>query len=369
MPKPRNPENKGLPSRWQKRHNAYYYQVPPGRESLWEGKKLFRLGSTLPEAYRAWSSRLEELDTARTVEQLADRYTLEHVTTLSPKTQESYRPAIARIRAVFGNMDTIDIEPHHCNTYFDRVKRKHSLATARTDIGVLRSMLSQGLRWGIIRSHPMAGLRFERLAAATDEVHQWQIDAMLSIEPDTRAVLVGQLYTRLKLMLGLRRGDMLRLQFSDFDSEGLRVTLHMTQHTSGVRLFVPFNDPESGETFDEFITLLEEIKAIPPKRSGSRYLFCTQGGEGFIDEETGRADGFDSLWRRFMSKVIEQTEVATRIKEKSLRAFMADESGTLEQAAHRLGQSNTATTERHYRKRPRVVLPLRPSGANETTIP
>ncbi|MFD2271780.1 hypothetical protein ACFS07_13105 [Undibacterium arcticum] len=39
MPKPRNKENKGLPKRWQHTHGAYYYQVPPGLEAGWDGKK------------------------------------------------------------------------------------------------------------------------------------------------------------------------------------------------------------------------------------------------------------------------------------------------------------------------------------------
>lgn len=47
MPKRRNPENKGLPARWTVRHGAYYYRVPPGLESMWEGKTYFHLGRSL----------------------------------------------------------------------------------------------------------------------------------------------------------------------------------------------------------------------------------------------------------------------------------------------------------------------------------
>ena len=47
MPRPRNPENKALPARWRRQHGAYYYQVPPGLEEMWEGKQSFRLGPAL----------------------------------------------------------------------------------------------------------------------------------------------------------------------------------------------------------------------------------------------------------------------------------------------------------------------------------
>jgi hypothetical protein len=47
MPRPRRPENRGLPSRWRFDHGAYYYQVPIGAEGAWDGKRTFRLGKTL----------------------------------------------------------------------------------------------------------------------------------------------------------------------------------------------------------------------------------------------------------------------------------------------------------------------------------
>lgn len=187
---------------------------------------------------------------------------------------------------------------------------------------------------------------------------------MLAIPDDTRAVLVAQHYIRLKVMLGLRRGDMLRLKPSDFKTDGLRCTLRKTEKTSGVKLFIPWADPKTSQEFTEFKTLIESIKsikaikAIKPKRQPEGFLFTAKDGKGFVNEESGRADGFDSLWRRFMAKVIAKTDIDHRIKEKSLRAFVADESGTLEAAAHRLGHTSTTTTERHYRKRARVVLPL-----------
>jgi len=368
MPKKRNAENRGLPARWQHKHNAFYYRVPPGQEGRWDGKTTYRLGSTISDAHREWAKRVEQLDNARTLAQLIDRYSLEHLTTLAVKTRESYSPALSRIRTVFGEVDCTDIEAHHVNIYFDRIKRKHSLATARGDIAVFRGLFSQALRWGAVKVHPMIGLRFEQVAPASDEVHQWQIDAMLGIPADTRAVQLAQHYIRLKLMLGLRRGDMLRLRLSDFKSDGLRCKLRKTEKTSEVKLFIPWVNPKTGREFTEFKTLVESIKAIKPKRGTDGFLFCAQDGAGYVDEDTGRADGFDSLWRRFMAKVISQTDIDKRIKEKTLRAFVADESGTLEAAAHRLGHTSTTTTERHYRKRARVVLPLVDSGKTKHPV-
>src|SRR5688500_700800 len=104
MPKPRNPENRGLPARWKQVHGAYYYQVPPGLESAWDGKKTFRLGKTLPEAYRTWSTRVDRQDKASTVGQLLDRYALEVVPAKEPTTRAGNVLAMATLRKVFGTM-------------------------------------------------------------------------------------------------------------------------------------------------------------------------------------------------------------------------------------------------------------------------
>jgi hypothetical protein len=115
MPRKRMPENKGLPLRWRLVHGAYYYQVPKEMRPLWNGKYLFRLGKTLPEAYREWADRLVTTDKAKTISQLLDRYAMEVVPTKAMKTQRSNGQYITRLRAVFGAVALKEIKPqHHC---------------------------------------------------------------------------------------------------------------------------------------------------------------------------------------------------------------------------------------------------------------
>src|SRR5690242_896409 len=76
MPRKRRKENEGLPARWVSEHGAYFYQVPAGLEDRWDGKRKFRLGASLPEAYAEWARRLEDVDGAKTIGALLDRYAL-----------------------------------------------------------------------------------------------------------------------------------------------------------------------------------------------------------------------------------------------------------------------------------------------------
>ena len=71
MPRKRvRTENKGLPARWRFRHGAYYFDVPVSLRDAWDGKREFRLGKTLPEAYRIWAQRLDHQPVLHTIAQL-----------------------------------------------------------------------------------------------------------------------------------------------------------------------------------------------------------------------------------------------------------------------------------------------------------
>jgi hypothetical protein len=42
------------------------------------------------------------------------------------------------------------------------------------------------------------------------------------------------------------------------------------------------------------------------------WLFCTKHGEGYFDEQTGQASGWDSMWQRFMARFLEETKITER---------------------------------------------------------
>ena len=128
MPKKRSPENKGLPTGWRQTHGAFYYRVPSGMESCWDGKKLFRLGKTLPEAWTEWAKRQATPTDVRTINQLLDRYMLEVVPKKAPTTQVSQRQHSKQVRAVFGSMSLAGIKPQFIYAYFDK---RSSKAAAR----------------------------------------------------------------------------------------------------------------------------------------------------------------------------------------------------------------------------------------------
>jgi len=94
---------------------------------------------------------------------------------------------------------------------------------------------------------------------------------------------------------------------------------------------------------------VEEVKRVRPALSP--FLFCNRRGEGYIDEETGECHGWDSMWSRFMGRVLAETKVTQRFTEHDLRAKVGSDADSLEKARKLLQHADVATTNRIYRRK------------------
>ncbi|WP_287496876.1 tyrosine-type recombinase/integrase [Pandoraea sp. CB10b_02] len=350
MSRIRKPENRGLPKRWTFKHNAYYYQVPRGLESMWDGKRFFRLGSSLPEAYREWAKRLETAGDARTVGDLLERYELQVVPTKAQTTQSQNAVAIKRLRAVLGAIPISTVKPKLVYQY---VERRQAKTAARREIEILSHAFTKAVEWGIIDSHPFKGeVRLAGEKPRTRYVEDWEIVECLSLESRRKAgsVLAVQAYIRIKMITGLRRGDLLRLTMSDLQDDGIHVTPSKTAGSTGKRVILAWTA--------ELRAAVEMAKASRPVRIAP-WLFCNLRGECYVSDETGRAGGWDSMWRGFMDRVLKETAVKVRFNEHDLRAKCASDAATLEHARALMAHADSRITERVYRRKPEVIQPLR----------
>lgn len=350
MPRARKPENRGLPARWRFTHGAYYYQVPPGQESAWDGKHTFRLGSKLPEAYKAWAERIGAIEDASTIGSLLDRYMLEVVPSKGVTTQAHNKVAIKPLRAVFADILLLDLKPRHVYQYIEKRTAKIS---ARREIEVLSHAFTKAVEWGYIDRHPFKGeVRLEGEKARTRYIEDWEIVECLALTSKRKAgsVLAVQAYIRLKLLTGMRRGDLLRLTLSDLKEDGIHITPHKTLNTTGKRLIIGWSE--------EVRAAVAMAKTARPVKL-SPFIFCNRLGKCYFDEVTGRAGGWDSMWRGFSTRVLQETKVEQKFTEHDLRAKCASDASSLEHARSLLAHADSRLTDRVYRRKPEFVAPLR----------
>ena len=90
----------------------------------------------------------------------------------------------------------------------------------------------------------------------------------------------------------------------------------------------------------------------------SPYLFCTLKGKCYF-KDNGRAGSWESLWRNFMAKVMDETKVTEHFTEHDLRTKCASDTVIPEHVCSLLAHADSKLTDRVYRRRPEVVNPLR----------
>lgn len=363
MPRKRSAENRGLPARWQLKHGAYFYRVPPGLESLWDGKQMFRLGASLPEAYKIWAERVGRDAKASTIGQLLDRYTLEVVPTKAMTTRAGNQLAIKSLRAVFGDMPLLPFPPRLVYQYVDRRKRKFKdertgkikggLITAHREVEVLSHAYTKAVEWGFIDRHPFkTEVRLKGAKPRDRYVEDWEVVECLALPTKRKkgSVLAIQAYLRLKLLTGMARGDLLRLRPATFTEEGIPVLRHKTAESSGKGTLYQWT-PELREAV-EMAKQARPVDIAP-------WLFCNKRGECYIDEAKGTANGFDSMWGRFVDRVLAETKVSDRFHEHDMRAKVASDADTLDHARALLAHVDSKVTDRIYRRKMERVKPLR----------
>nr|VFK63875.1 MAG: Phage integrase family protein [Candidatus Kentron sp. TUN] len=144
---------------------------------------------------------------------------------------------------------------------------------------------------------------------------------------------------------------MLRLRPDvNFLEDGILVQCHKTIKSTGKRTLYEWNEP--------LHQAVEEALRIRPAES-SPFLFCNRYGQGYMNEETGTANGWDSIWKRFMDRVLAETGVERRFTEHDLRAKCASDADSLEHARALLTHADPRTTQRIYRRKPERVKPGR----------
>jgi integrase len=333
--------------RW--KNGAWRYRVPrwvdaATRRRVFEGRSEVTLGSSTADAAQRYGEIMRELEdgmaTIVTMADLMDRYSGEVVPLKAPSTQRNNLISLARLRPVFGHMLPEDFQSHHAFKYRDL--RRDYPTSANRDLEVLSHLFSKAIEWGVLRNdqHPIRGLRIKNTTTPGDRyVTDQEVAAAL---PYANPFIDA--YVDLKLALGLRKSDMLRLALNAAKEDGIHVKPHKTANSSGKKTVYPWNDARR--------RAWAKCLAVRPQRVSSlTHLFCTRRGDPYIKDD-GTTSGFNSIFRRWVQRAIDADAISTWFTENDLRAKVASDSEDLEQARRRLSHTSVNTTRRFYHRKP-----------------
>ena len=98
-------------------------------------------------------------------------------------------------------------------------------------------------------------------------------------------------------------------------------------------------------------------KAARPVDIGP-WLFCNRRGECYLNEDN-EANGFQSVWGRFVTRVLKGTGLKLRFAERDIRAEVASDADSLQRAQEILGHADAALAKRVYIRKPQLVRPAK----------
>lgn len=121
-----------------------------------------------------------------------------------------------------------------------------------------------------------------------------------------------------------------------------KVTPSKTEGTTGKSIVIEWSP--------ELTAAVESAKSARPLDIAP-WLFCTKAGDCYVADD-GLASGWDSMWQRFMARLLKETKITARFTEHDLRAKVGSDSDSLERARQLLGHADAKITAKVYRRKP-----------------
>lgn len=306
------------------RNGAYYYVT---------GGVWTRLDKTYKGAMLAWAELVKQPGgPVVTVSDLLDRYALEVIPTKSERTQKDNRNELRYLRAFFGSMPVRGVRPKHVAEY---IAAREAKVRANREVALLSHAFNKAILWEVATTNPcsvpgMRNVEKPRDRYVTDE----EIEHFKEWCPEWLKT-----YIDLKLLLGLRKQDMLELGKHSI----VKRCIVMTTQKTGVK---------------QAIAITDEVEAVLVRiDSAQEYFFQSRKGQPYTTE------GFDSTWQRVKARYL--SDGGHPFNEHDLRGKVATDMNNLEAAKNLLGHSSITMTEDYVKAK--SVKHVQPATRKKTS--
>lgn len=319
-------KNHHLPPHMHQKGGRYYHVSSTGGKRQWT-----KLSHVYAEALAKWAE-LEgssKPEVGETVGQAIDRYLIEVLPSKAPKTQEEYSRQAMRLKEAWAKFRLDRVRPVHVARYLDEHPYK---VAANREISLLSSIYSHAMRWGWCDHNPCTGVRKHSEKLRERYIDDQELGRLREVASDQLRCIIDLAY-----LTAMRKGDLLRLKFSDIRQDGL----YLQQGKTGKR--------QVFEMTPGLSALLGRIRRLR-RRIGSLWLFCTRDGQPYT------VSGFNAIWRRLVQRSGLDDVHFHDIRAKSLTD--AKRCGGLDYAQALGGHDRRDTTEGYVK--PREVERVRP---------
>lgn len=350
----RRTKDKHLPQRVYLKHGAYYFVDVEGN---WH-----RLGTTMAEMYKEFAKYVPRDIPMHTMNDVFDRFIIEKIPLLAPRTQSDYLGYIENLRLFFGDAPPED--PTAGDVFDYRNKRaEKSIVQANREKSCLSSVFTAAIEWKLRTDNPCRLVPKLHENERNRYVFDEEFLAVYNLAPVLMHEVSGaimQCAMDLATITGQREGDQLRLPCNDsrvYTKEGIvfRPNKSKRRHPRHGKMI------ESAKTViiewsDELHAVVDRLRALGPQLRPT--LICNQDGKPYTES------GFRSNWHRLMTAAVKgvKRKDGTWVSEPvlsepftfhDLRAKRGSDAEDVMEANEALAHDDIKTTQKIYRRKPR----------------
>lgn len=330
-PKPRSRDH-DMPTYVHWKNGKWRFKTPAHLRNYVPGRKTWiTLDSDKREALKKYAELVGNLSAETGMSKLFNRYAAEVIPSKAPRTQKDNTKELKKLRSVFGEMHPSELSTMHCQQYLD-VRGRSSKTQANHEIALLSHIFRKAMQWGVVDRNPVKGVEKHKAIARDRYVEDWELDEFLSVS--TPFILA---WVEVKLMTGLRQGDMLAMPLNALRDDGI----HFKSRKTGRKGFIPWTP--------ELKAAVNALKACNQKQGLT--VVCDRSGKPMSDS------AFQNRWRAVMIRALESTDLAERFTEHDLRAKHAtDVDAAGGDATANLLHDDKRTTDGYLRAKKAVTI-------------
>ena len=237
------------------------------------GKRKYFYGKTEREInaqIMEYTTRIEE---GRPFKEVAEEWWKEAEPDLANQTIKVYKPALARAIEAFEDMSIKDIKPREISQFLQRLAKKGlAMKTIMNQRTVVNQIFDHAVVECDVDLNPCTSvqtpknLKKEKRSAATDSD-----EALVREHRDL------WLFPYMALMTGMRRGEILALQWKDIDFDNNIINVTKSAEYIGNRANIKEPKTEAGIRMVPLLDELKEFLLTQPNRTPDYYVISDDG--------------------------------------------------------------------------------------------
>jgi integrase len=243
------------------------------------GKRAFFYGATEREINQKILKHTEKAEKGRTFAEIADEWWEEAEPDLAAQTLKGYKPAYARAVEYFGKEYVKEIEPRHVLAFYKQLSAlDYTAKTIANHSIIINQIFNRAVVEGDILYNPCTSVKLPKSKKNTTRPPASLTDEEKILESDN-----PWLFPLVALLTGLRKGEILALQWQDIDFEKKTISVTKSVEHIGKKPNIKEPKTEAGNRLVPLLTVLAD-RLAPHVSQPTHYIFSDNGGKSPLYE-------------------------------------------------------------------------------------